>query len=273
MSTPSGMTRTLLGADPEVAADVVAGGLRRGQDRAAPPGDPGLHPDEGVPAPLGQPGQPPGRGQLDPPVHADRVVDAGHQRQAQPGQPEQRRRPAPGCRARGRSRRGGPAAARRARRLNVSGSGNAPVHMAANSSTSIQSRYSRRPRRCGTGRAPGTGPGWAPCAGRAPARARGRAGRRRPRRGGRARPARGTGAAGRCPGRRSAACCGRTPARPGAGDPCRRARSRRTFSSASAVWPVMTSPLTPRQRNITSGVPPVLLRSAVLRRHGCRVVA
>ncbi len=75
-------------------------------------------------------------------VHADRVVDAGDQRAGRGGRCRAGRRRAPGCRARRRSRRGAARSARRARRLNVSGSGKAPVHIVATSSASIQSRYS-----------------------------------------------------------------------------------------------------------------------------------
>jgi hypothetical protein len=72
----------------EITADVRAGGLRGGQDGPDPAGHPALHPDEGIPAPLSYPGQPTRRLQLDPAVHADWVMDAGHQGQAEPFQPE-----------------------------------------------------------------------------------------------------------------------------------------------------------------------------------------
>ena len=77
----------MLGPDPEVAADVVAGRLGHGDQRPAPgepPGHPGLHPDEPVPAPLVEGGELARRGQVDPLVHADRVVNARHQRQPEP---------------------------------------------------------------------------------------------------------------------------------------------------------------------------------------------
>src|ERR1700734_931259 len=65
------------------------GGCRGWEPRARAAGPPALHPDERVPAPLAAPGPAVGGRQLDPPVHADRVVDAGHQGQAEPGQAEQ----------------------------------------------------------------------------------------------------------------------------------------------------------------------------------------
>src|SRR5215468_9412998 len=66
---------------PELAADVVPGAPRRGDDGPAPARDLALHPDEGVPAALGELGEPARRLQFDPAVDADRVVDGGHQRE------------------------------------------------------------------------------------------------------------------------------------------------------------------------------------------------
>jgi len=60
----------------------------RDEDRAHPAGHPALHPHEPVPPALGQPGEAGGGRQLDPAVHADRVVDARHERQAEPGDAE-----------------------------------------------------------------------------------------------------------------------------------------------------------------------------------------
>ena len=197
---------------PEVAADVVAGGLEpvsTGPTRRATRPCIRTNPYHRR---LDSRDRPAGRGQLDPPVHADRVVDAGDQRQAEAGDAEhavgehlvvvhdvevgargaQRAQRAQAERQRLGERRRSTWWRPRARR---------------------SSRGTRSAAGCGTGRAPGTGPGWAGCAAAGPAQARDRAGRRTPRRGGRARPARGTGAAGRCPGRRSAACSGRTAAR------------------------------------------------------------
>ena len=63
VSTPSGMTLHAVRAAPKSRQMSPAGGLGDGEDRAGPhpAGDPALHPDEGVPAPLGQPGQAAGR--------------------------------------------------------------------------------------------------------------------------------------------------------------------------------------------------------------------
>jgi hypothetical protein len=70
------------GVDAEVAGNVAARCLRRGQDLASPAGDPGLHPDEAVPASYGELAAPRRRRrEVDPPVEGDRVMDGGVQRQ------------------------------------------------------------------------------------------------------------------------------------------------------------------------------------------------
>ena len=89
VSTPSGMTRTLPGAAPksrQMSAADDCDAVRIVPQRRATLA---CIRTKRVPAPLGELAQPPGGLQLDPPVHADRVMDAGHQRHPGPGQREQ----------------------------------------------------------------------------------------------------------------------------------------------------------------------------------------
>src|SRR6185437_1024510 len=118
---------------PEIAAYIALGRRRHRDQRPRAPGHSSLHPHEPVPAALVQPLEPAPPGQVEPPVHRDRVVDGRDQRYAEPSEAEHAvAEPlvvvhdieVPGL-AR---------SARSARTLNVSGSGNAPPHIIATSS-------------------------------------------------------------------------------------------------------------------------------------------
>ena len=69
--------------------DLRTGRLGDGDHLGQPPRHLPLHAGEPVPAPQGQTPPADRVGQLQPPVDLHRMVDRGHQRQAQPGQPEQ----------------------------------------------------------------------------------------------------------------------------------------------------------------------------------------